>query len=233
MIPRFIFDMDGTLTDSGSKIDPSFAEVFKHFCYDNYCYVVSGAKYNQIRWQLGDEICNQIDGIFSCAGNEHWIEGKLISKNTWTPSPYLIAVLANFLAISGYPHKNGKHFDFRNGMFNFSVGGQNTNPSDRKIYIDWDNYSEERLAIVNRVTSNFPDIDCVVAGDTGVDIYPVGKDKSQILENFFDQETIFFGDSISNYGNDFEIAKYCDVVYEVASWQETNLTLIANYFNVQ
>mgnify|MGYP000683742267 CR=1 FL=1 len=233
MIPRFIFDMDGTLTDSGSKIDPSFAEVFKHFCYDNYCYVVSGAKYNQIRWQLGDEICNNIDGIFSCAGNEHWIEGKLISKNTWTPSPYLIAVLANFLAISGYPHKNGKHFDFRNGMFNFSVGGQNTNPSDRKIYIDWDNYSEERLAIVNRVTSNFPDIDCVVAGDTGVDIYPVGKDKSQILENFFDQETIFFGDSISNYGNDFEIAKYCDVVYEVASWQETNLTLIANYFNVQ
>jgi phosphomannomutase len=233
MIPRFIFDMDGTLTDSGSKIDPSFAEVFKHFCYDNYCYVVSGAKYNQIRWQLGDEICNNIDGIFSCAGNEHWIEGKLISKNTWTPSPYLIAVLANFLAISGYPHKNGKHFDFRNGMFNFSVGGQNTNPSDRKIYIDWDNYSEERLAIVNRVTSNFPDIDCVVAGDTGVDIYPVGKDKSQILENFFDQETIFFGDSITNYGNDFEIAKYCDVVYEVASWQETNLTLIANYFNVQ
>ncbi len=118
-------------------------------------------------------------------------------------------------------------------MFNFSVGGQNANSSDRKIYIDWDNYSEERLAILNRVTTNFPDIDCVVADDTGVDIYPVGKDKSQILENFFDQETIFFGDSISNYGNDFEIAKYCDVVYEVASWQETNLTLIANYFNVQ
>jgi phosphomannomutase len=233
MIPRFIFDMDGTLTDSGSKIDPSFAEVFKHFCYDNYCYVVSGAKYNQIRWQLGDEICNNIDGIFSCAGNEHWIEGKLISKNTWTPSPYLIAVLANFLAISGYPHKNGKHFDFRNGMFNFSVSGQKPSLTDRKIYSDWDTYSEERLAIVNKVTSNFPDIDCVVAGDTGVDIYPVGKDKSQILENFFDQETIFFGDSISNYGNDFEIAKYCDVVYEVASWQETNLTLIANYFNVQ
>lgn len=233
MIPRFIFDMDGTLTDNRSKIEPSFAEVFSHFCEANYTYVVSGAGYNQIKWQLGDEICNSLDGVFPCAGNEHWIQNKLISKNTWTPSPYLIAVLANFLAVSAFPHKNGKHFDFRNGMFNFSISGQNPTITDRKIYSDWDNYSEERLAIVHKVKTNFPEIECVIAGETGVDIYPVGKDKSQILENFYDQELIFFGDSITNYGNDFGIAQYCDVVYEVTDWRETNITLLANYFNVQ
>ena len=233
MIPRFIFDMDGTLTDNRSKIEPSFAEVFSHFCEANYTYVVSGAGYNQIKWQLGDEICNSLDGVFPCAGTEHWIQNKLISKNTWTPSPYLIAVLANFLAVSAFPHKNGKHFDFRNGMFNFSISGQQPTITDRKIYSDWDNYSEERLAIVHKVKSNFPEIECVIAGETGVDIYPVGKDKSQILENFYDQELIFFGDSITNYGNDFGIAQYCDVVYEVTDWRETNITLLANYFNVQ
>jgi hydroxymethylpyrimidine pyrophosphatase-like HAD family hydrolase len=233
MIPRFIFDMDGTLTDNRSKIEPSFAEVFSHFCQANYTYVVSGAGYNQIKWQLGDEICNSLDGVFSCAGNEHWIQNKLISKNTWTPSPYLIAVLANFLAVSAFPHKNGKHFDFRNGMLNFSISGQQPTVTDRKIYTDWDNYSEERIALVHKVKTNFPEIECVIAGETGVDIYPVGKDKSQILENFYDQELIFFGDSITNYGNDFSIAQYCDVVYEVTDWRETNITLLANYFNVQ
>ena len=72
----------------------------------------------------------------------------------------------------------------------------------------------------------FPELDCSIAGETGIDIYPKGKDKSQVRE-WIENRLVFFGDRCEVSGNDFSLAKVADVVYNVASWQETQEKLAA------
>jgi hypothetical protein len=52
----------------------------------------------------------------------------------------------------------------------------------------------------------FPELLARVGGDTGIDIGPVGADKSQILRDFDDSSIInFYGDAMGLSGNDFPL----------------------------
>ena len=57
----------------------------------------------------------------------------------------------------------------------------------------------------------FPDITATVGGETGIDIYNKGADKSQILDDFNNDDKIyFFGDKVSPGGNDWPLAVKLD-----------------------
>ena len=68
-----------------------------------------------------------------------------------------------------------------------------------------------------------------VAGETGLDIIEIGKDKAQILKDFtFQDKLIFFGDNIQWGGNDYGIGQaiqYSPYAYSechnVKNWKET------------
>ena len=54
----------------------------------------------------------------------------------------------------------------------------------------------------------FPTIKEVVVGETGIDIFPRVKDKSQIINDFGKNDVMhFYGDRMDKAGNDYPLKK--------------------------
>jgi phosphomannomutase len=222
MKPSYVFDVDGTLTPSRSKMDPAFQTWFSNWQKTHDTYLVTGSDYPKTVEQVGEEIINNSKMLFNCCGNEVRI-GKLIThQSDWQPPHALIDALDEELTKSEFPVKTGKHIEIRTGLVNFSIVGRNANKEQREQYIKWDNETAERLKIAVRLGSKFEDIDFMLGGDTGIDIYPTGKDKRQVLD-FIKSENpvIFFGDKTLPGGNDYSLAVSVDIAHRVENWEHT------------
>lgn len=228
---RFLFDVDGTLTDARQKIDPEFEEFMSDFCSSNDVAFVTGSDRSKTVEQLGEHVFRLADYSFNCAGNEVWHNGVLIQKNKWEPPIELMFFFEELLAESKFQRPSGKyglHVENRNGMVNFSIPGRNCTQEDRKAYVKWDNSTSERIRFREKIANKFPDIDVLIGGDTGLDIYPIGKGKEQVidfLKAVEDEKTYFFGDQIFPGGNDYKIAMRADHSYRVRNWRDTYETL--------
>ena len=78
---KFIFDVDGTLTPSRSKIDPEFKDWFTNFIINNKVWLVTGSDYTKTVEQLGSEICENVVTCYNCQGNDVWYECKRMYGN--------------------------------------------------------------------------------------------------------------------------------------------------------
>ena len=113
-------------------------------------------------------------------------------------------------------------------MCNFSVVGRNATLGERKLYVQHDESTRERNNVAINFKQKFLDIEAVVGGETGIDIYPIGSDKSQILKDFSQDDFIyFFGDRCEPGGNDYPIAnairegERMGVPFQVDGWKDT------------
>ena len=228
---RFLFDVDGTLTDARQKIDPEFEDFMIEFCSANYVAFVTGSDKAKTVEQLGELLFGLAEYSFNCAGNEVWHKGVLVQRNEWEPPAELMLFFAELLAESKFQlpsGKSGRNVEARNGMVNFSVAGRNCTQEDRKAYVAWDKSVSERVRFRERIANKFPEFDVLIGGDTGLDIYPAGHGKEQVVDylNAIEKEkTYYFGDQIFPGGNDYKIAQRCDHSYRVKNWRETYETL--------
>jgi GTPase involved in cell partitioning and DNA repair len=73
----------------------------------------------------------------------------------------------------------------------------------------------------------FPNLQATVGGETGIDIAPRGSDKSQILRDFNESDSIhFYGDAMHDNGNDYPLAHallkmQLGFSHPVIGWQDT------------
>jgi hypothetical protein len=128
--------------------------------------------------------------------------------------------LKNELYASGFSVRTGNHIEKRIGAVNFSIIGRNATLSERKWYIEWDRATNERVEICARMNKAFDRIECVVGGETSIDIYLKGNDKSQIARPFLHPFT-FFGDRCEVGGNDHTLYLEADHANWVPNWQTT------------
>ncbi len=80
--------------------------------------------------------------------------------------------------------------------------------------------------MLDRLRNTFPELAITLGGQTGIDIGPLGSDKSQILRDFDDDDELhFFGDKMDEGGNDYSLAeavkKRGGYVYHVSDYLET------------
>lgn len=216
---NFAFDVDGTLTPSRQRIDPSFDEWFLPFCENNSVYLVSGSDYEKTLEQLGEDICNTVKGVYSCCGNALYVRGELQYVNDFVLTTEQHEYLESLLESSSFVKRTGNHIEMRPGSCNFSVVGRNANMNDRSEYLEYDTRTDERNRYADLIRKSFPTLEATVAGETGIDIHPVGKDKSQIAE--YISPFVFFGDKIYPGGNDYTIAQHAAKYYQVSTWEET------------
>ena len=114
---------------------------------------------------------------------------------------------------------------------NFSILGRGKDPSEgRGEYVKWDKERLEREDISERLKDHFPDLEVQIGGQTGLDLAPKGRNKSQILRDFqWFHELHFFGDMMREGENDYPLAKEVvnrgGFVYSVEGWKDTRTKL--------
>lgn len=222
----YVFDIDGTLTPSRGTMVDDFADFFRTFFKDRrYCFV-TGSDYVKVQEQLPQDIIDRSEIIFCCSGNSIWIKDKEIYKSDWQPDQDLIMFLENELLYSTWEHPTSNHIEIRTGLLNFSTVGRDCNQLMRETYNQWDSVNHERKKIADRIKKRFPDINAELGGEISIDIYPLGRDKSQIIDHLEKSTIYFFGDKMIEGGNDYPLAKRIvdnnlGKCYNVTNWIET------------
>ena len=205
---KFIFDVDGTLTPSRGKIDEKFSQFFFDFCTLNHVYLVTGSDKPKTVEQIGNVIYGMAKRVYNCSGSEVWEGSKQIKVDDWKLPRDARIWLQDKLEESSFPLRTGLHIEERSGMVNFSVVGRNATMGERKLYVKHDIENNERNLIAELFEERFPKIQAKVGGETGIDIFPLGSDKSQILRDFDPNDELhFFGDAMHPAGNDYPLKK--------------------------
>ena len=224
--------MDGTLTPSRKKIEHEFWAPFLIFCRNNDLYLVTGSDHAKTVEQLGLDICYTAKRVYNCSGSDVYEKDKNVYRDDWELPKEVEDFLMDELAYSCFPIRNGLHIERRPGGVNFSILGRGKDPFiGRAEYMKWDKERLEREDIADRVRHAFPDLSVALGGQTGLDIGPLGSDKSQILRDFSkDDELYFFGDRVEKGGNDHTLAmaiveNMMGVAYNVDDYTETRTIL--------
>lgn len=228
MKTKYVFDVDGTLTPSRGRINEDFRIWFTDFCIRNEVYLVTGSDYEKTREQLGDYLLRWPIFVYNCSGSDVWAKGERIRTSEWKLPDDLRSNLEIWLKDSSFPLRTGLHIEERPGTVNFSIVGRKATHEERQLYVKWDLETNERMNIAQMINTLYPNIQATVGGETGIDIYPRGMDKSQILVDF-DKENdfiLFFGDRMEEGGNDFPLAdalfrSYEGANYKVDDWKHT------------
>ena len=224
---KFISDVDGTLTPSRGKIDEKFSQFFFDFCTLNHVYLVTGSDKPKTVEQIGNVIYGMAKRVYNCSGSEVWEGSKQIKVNDWKLPRDARIWLQDKLEESSFPLRTGLHIEERSGMVNFSVVGRNATMGERKLYVKYDIENNERNLIAELFEERFPKIQAKVGGETGIDIFPLGSDKSQILVDFAEEDTIhFFGDAMFEGGNDYPLKRSLwergnSSTHQVHDWKDT------------
>ncbi len=222
---NYIFDVDGTLTPSRGMMEQEFQNFFEHFATHNACYLVTGSDREKTLEQIPYSLYNLCMRVFQQSGNDIWEQSRQIAKHQWDVPGDLISYLNEKLTESKFPIKTGIHAEHRGGMVNFSVVGRECNLDERAMYKKWDTKHEERKKLAADIMDKFNGITAQVAGETGIDIFEAGKDKSQIVKHI-KGPSWFYGDRMEPGGNDYTLAVELKNIpgsrcIPVNSWKDT------------
>ena len=221
----YVFDVDGTLTPSRGVIDSAFKTWFLDFAQKHKVCYVTGSDRDKTVEQIGEDLFNIAAYSFNCTGNEIYQNGQLTYASKWTLPDDAWLWLEDELYKSPYRSRYGRHFEQRTGLLNFSIVGRNAQGIERTEYYEWDKNHNERARICNRFNARFPTLQAQIGGETGIDIFEKGRDKSQILNVIYGYIE-FYGDRMDPQGNDKPLAdaiidNNTGVCYNVKNWQET------------
>ena len=186
-----------------------FLDFFGEFIGDHDVYLVTGSDRDKTIEQVTPHIYNLCTRVYNCSGSDVY-EGDLsVYRDDWELPNDVERFLNDELAYSCFPIRNGLHIERRAGGVNFSILGRGKDPSiGREEYIKWDKERLEREDIADRLRNAFPNLSVALGGQTGLDLGPLGSDKSQILRDFNeDDELHFFGDRMEEGGNDYSLAE--------------------------
>jgi phosphomannomutase len=226
MITNYLFDVDGTLTPPRESINPEFKKLFAHWVgvqrsNGHKVFFVTGSDRDKTVEQVGLPLWRFVDGSYQCSGNQLYSRGKLIKQSNWMMSAELHYDIIELLEKSRWYGKADKNIEERVGMVNISTVGRSATNLLRKEYFDWDNRNHERVKIKDELSAKYEDLEFSIGGEISIDIYPKGRDKSQVLSDM-QGDCMFFGDRCDIGGNDYKIAVMCKHYFNVSGWEETH-----------
>ena len=183
---NYLFDVDGTLTPSRKPMVEDFKNYFKFWVSTqqssgNKVYFITGSDYDKTVEQVGEDLWNLVDGSYQNSGNRLFCQGRLIFESEWEMPEDLESVVLTLIRQSHWYGTAENNIEHRIGMVNISTIGRDCSDKQRADYYEWDKENLERETIADVINSNFEDIEAVIGGEISIDIYPKGKDKSQIL----------------------------------------------------
>jgi len=131
----------------------------------------------------------------------------------------------------------GNFIDCRDSIINWCPIGRNANSKQRNEWLEIDKKYNARMLIIENYFKNntlFNNLSIKLGGETSFDIYPVGWDKTFVLNNFSEDDNIWFvGDKCTGTGNDKEIydkLAHKNKAYQTSSVKNT-ITIIEKIIN--
>ena len=230
---NFLFDVDGTLTNAREPINPDFAKYFGNWVAESQergdrVFLVTGSDKNKTLEQIGLPLYRLMDGVYQNSGNQLFYRNSLVYQSNWAISAHLRLDLLILAEKSPWFGKAKENIEERVGMANFSTIGRTATPDQRKAYALWDGATNERNKNSEWLSMRYPRLQFDVGGEISIDIYPKGKDKSQVL-SYMEGNTIFFGDKCFEGGNDHSIAIKATRYHQVKGWQNTKYIINSYY----
>jgi len=214
----FLFDLDGTLTESRQAISPHLYDyLVKEVKQKVKIGIVGGSDLVKIVEQLGNDekALKDFDYVFAENGLVAYIDGEL--KATQSLSKVIgedqlqefINYALGYLSKLKLPLKRGNFIELRNGMINICPVGRSCSQEERIQFYEYDKVHKIRDQMVNDLRKQFAhtSLQFSIGGQISIDVFPKGWDKTYSLNFFKDAPTVihFFGDKTSPGGNDYEI----------------------------
>jgi len=196
---HFIFDLDGTITESRQEMKP---ETFKALCSleCETVSVISGASTEQIKKQLGKF---QPKFILAQSGNDTKFWKNELTKDE------IVEIMNHIDMINAsYPEYFLTVKDLiqnRGSQLAFSFIGHNTNIEDKKAFDQQGNF---RRTVLDTVPFNSNSLEVRVAGTTCLDYTKKDGTKGKNIEklikelNWNKEDCIYFGDALEPGQND-------------------------------
>jgi phosphomannomutase len=227
MIKLLLFDVDGTICDSGKKISSQMADQLNSLAkFGCVLGIVGGGAFNKILYQLDEKVIPEY--IFSECGsvfhklNSNTNEYELINLNNLRLEPEyhkinkLVKTCLKYISETDYM-VSGNFIDLRNGLIYVSMVGMCATDEERANFIQQDNnyYHRDKLIKILKEQANelsiSEKIDICLGGSVGIAIYPSKWNKVQVLDwietNKF-TEIHYFGDKYLLDGNDYELINH-------------------------
>lgn len=230
-----VFDLDGTLAESKSALDPEMSALLHELLNIVKVAVISGGDWPQFEGQLlsklpHDERLLNLSLLPTCGTkfyqySETW--NKLYEEDfTADERDRILSSLNKAIGEAGYkiPRVWGEAIEDRGSQITFSALGQQA-PLEEKN--KWDPNYAKRIKIKALLDAWIPDFSVRIGGSTSIDITKPGIDKAYGIRKLRDllnisiQEMIFIGDALFVGGNDYPAEQAGVVSISVRDPRET------------
>tara|TARA_R100000008_G_scaffold66975_1_gene44039 strand:+ start:8266 stop:9078 length:813 start_codon:yes stop_codon:yes gene_type:complete len=246
-----LFDMDGTLTPVRKAITDEMIHALKDLTdlRNVSVAIVTGSGIDYVTkqcsflWQSGiihslDDIvlmpCNGTQIYKWCDDERDFIEvqtASMIQKVGKKKYRLLIRQLLYLQLALLAKHDvplTGEFISYRKSLLNWCPIGRNSGDKERSIFLDLDksaNIRDQFIELVREFCEKEKiDVTCALGGQTSIDIYPSGWDKTYALKYFEGKKCWFVGDKCTGSGNDkkiYDALKKFDRAYQTSCPEAT------------
>ncbi|WP_319492350.1 HAD-IIB family hydrolase [uncultured Desulfobacter sp.] len=220
-----VFDLDGTIAESKSSLDPEMSALLHDLLGIVKVAVISGGDWSQFDKQLlsnfpQDERLNNLILLPTCGTKFYKYTGlwkKIYSEDfTADEKEKIISSLKKAIEAAGFTNGKiwGEIIEDRGSQITFSALGQQAPLKEKK---KWDPDFIKRKKIKSILDTFIPEFSVRLGGTTSIDVTKPGIDKAYGIGKLKDilgiaiDEMIFIGDALFPGGNDYP-AKEAGVV---------------------
>jgi HAD superfamily hydrolase (TIGR01484 family) len=213
-----VFDLDGTLADSKSAVDPEMSGLLHDLLAIVKVAVISGGGWPQFEKQLvsnlpHDKLLANLSLLPTCGTKFYRYESadwkKIYSEDfTADQRERILGSLKKAIGVADFKIEKvwGEQIEDRESQITFSALGQQA-PSEEKE--KWDRDFAKRKKIKAILDTLIPEFSVRIGGSTSVDITKPGIDKAYGIGKLRDllgvsiKEMIYIGDALYVGGNDY------------------------------
>lgn len=230
MTKILLFDVDGTIAESGKKISPEMKELLSSLKQENgfELGIVGGGTFEKISYQLDGLDVKYIFSECGCCyhklddnGDMKCIyEKKIHNHEIFEWVEQIIRMALHFIIHKVSTPISGHFVDIRKGLVYISLIGMQADDEQRKAFKNIDEIKNLRQELIQEIQNSLPQsfrqkIDVKIGGSTGITIIPVEWNKEQVMhvrEISEYNEIYYFGDKYEKDGNDYELLFHRDVI---------------------